>query len=433
VPAPASRFFVNLLIMAMRASIMGSKFALAIFIARYLDLSSLGLYGLAAGAIAVVPVVVNIGMNHLVMRDAVTASAAELTNSLRHYWSFVMSVYVILLTLAVLLTIVFDASALWILLIAVMLFEHIGYDVFYLFSNIQHHLSANANAFLRGAAWILVYVPLAIWEPNLRTLSHLFGSWLVAGMLSFVAFIYLSWSWPWRESFSIPFKPRVVTATIRKSVVFYVSDLSFVASQYLDRYLVTLFLGIEVAGSYFLFWTVANAATTFLGLVVQQQQRPLLINAYSVGGLSAHCQLCWRFMQTTVLATAALSIVIGFAFQILLPRLGQPSLANHLFVFWLIIAGMGFRCLADFGAMSLFTSHRDRLTTLTSVVSVGVLAIAQTILLPLAGLYGAGGAILITFVGITLWRYRLLFGFSSRALSRGKSELSATSPTVRST
>ena len=169
-PASISKLLVLLMTMAMRASIMGSRFALAIFIAHYLDLSSLGLYGLATGAIAVVPVVVNIGMNHVLMRDAVTASAAELTNSLRHYWSFVTRIYVILLTLAILLTILFETSALWILIIAVMWFEHIGYDVFYLFSNLKHHLSANVNAFLRGAAWILVYVPLAIWEPNLRTL-----------------------------------------------------------------------------------------------------------------------------------------------------------------------------------------------------------------------------------------------------------------------
>src|SRR5215216_3993407 len=125
-PAPASRFLVVLIIMAMRASIMGSKFALAIFIARYLDLSSLGLYGLTAGAIAVVPTVVNAGMNHLLMRAAVTSSAAELTNSLRHYWSFVTSVYIVLATLAILLTIVFGTSALWILIIAVMFIEHIG-------------------------------------------------------------------------------------------------------------------------------------------------------------------------------------------------------------------------------------------------------------------------------------------------------------------
>ena len=52
------------MVMAMRASVMGCKFGLALFIARYLDLSSLGLYGLAAGAIAAVPIVVNLGMNH---------------------------------------------------------------------------------------------------------------------------------------------------------------------------------------------------------------------------------------------------------------------------------------------------------------------------------------------------------------------------------
>jgi O-antigen/teichoic acid export membrane protein len=411
-PASSSSFLVALIIMAMRASIMASKFALAIFIAHYLDLSSLGLYGLVAGAIAVVPVVINIGMSHLLMRAAVTASAAELTNSLRHYWGYVTSVYVVLLMLAVLLTTAFGTSALWILIIAVMFFEHIGNDVFYLFSNIQHHLSANANAFLRGAAWILVYVPLAIWEPNLRTLSYLFGSWLAGGMLSFVLFVCMSWSWPWRAAFSLPFKLSVVTATIRKSFLFYVSDLSFFASQYIDRYLVTLFLGIKVAGIYFLFWTVANAATTFLALVLQQKQRPLLIKAYRVGGLSAHCQLAWRFMQTTAFATAALSFSIGFAFQILSPWLGQPSLAAHWSAFWLIVAGMAFRYLADFGAMGLFTAHRDRITTLTNVVSVCVLVIAQTFLLPLAGLHGAGGAILITFVGIALWRYRLLFGSS---------------------
>jgi O-antigen/teichoic acid export membrane protein len=411
-PASVSKLLVFLMTMAMRASVMGSRFALAIFIARYLDLSSLGVYGLATGAIAVLPVVVNLGMNHLLMRDAVTASTAELTYSLRHYWTFVATTYIILLTLSVLLTILFGTPALWILIVAVMWSEHVGNDVFYLLSSIKHHLSANTNAFLRGAAWILVYVPLAIWEPNLRTLQHLFGFWLVGGVLSFVLFVCMSWSWPWRASLALPFQLSMITTTVRQSFHLCVSDISFFASQYLDRYLVTLFLGIKSAGIYFLFWTVASAASNFLALVVQQQQRPHLIQAYRVGGLSAHFQLAWRFMQTTALTTAALSVAVGFAFQICLPWLGQPALADHLPAFWLIVAGMAVRCLADFAAMGLFTANRDRIMALTNIVSVGVLAVAQTLLLPLAGLYGAGGAILITFLGVMLWRYRLLFGFS---------------------
>jgi O-antigen/teichoic acid export membrane protein len=398
--------------MAMRAGVMGCKFALAIFIAHYLDLSSLGLYGLAAGAIAIVPAVLTLGMNHLLMREAVDATPAELTNSLRHYWTFMILAYIILLALAGLFMILFGTSAFWILVLAVILFEHFNNDVFYLFSNLRHHLSANVNAFLRGAAWILFYVPFAMWDPGLRTLPHVFGSWLAGGVLSFLLFVCISWSWPWRVSFSLPFELTMVKTAIQRSYLFFVSDLSFIASQYIDRFLITYFLGLKIAGIYFLFWTVANSATTFLALVLQQEQRPLLINAYNVGGTLEHCQLAWRFMQISALAIGALSILIGFAFQILLPWLSQPSLATYFPAFWLVVAGMAFRYLADFGAMGLFTAQRDRLMTLTNVVAVGGLIVAQTLLLPLAGLYGAGGAILITFAGVALWRYRLLFGSS---------------------
>ncbi|MDE5443886.1 polysaccharide biosynthesis protein [Bradyrhizobium sp. CSA207] len=420
VPASLNRLLVDLVVMAMRASVMGCKFGLALFIARYLDLSSLGLYGLAAGAIAAVPIVVNLGMNHLLMRDAVTAPAGEMIDSMRHYWSFVISAYMVLLTIAILVTIVLGTSALWVLIVAVILFEHVGNDIFYLLSSLQHHLSANAIGFIRGAAWILVYVPLAIWDPSFRALPCLFGFWLAGSVVSIGLFVFLSWSWPWRASFSRPFRPSVITGAIRKSLLMLVSDLGFVASQYIDRYLITLLLGLKVAGIYFLFWTVGSSATTFLALVLQQKQRPLLISAYRTGGSSAHCQLAWRFMQTTALATLALSTAVGFAFQILLPWLDQPALAAQWSAFWLIVAGLGVRYMADFGALSLFTAHRDRLTTVTNVASVCVSVIAQVSLLPFAGLHGAGAAILFTSLVIAFWRYRLLFGFSLANVDSGR-------------
>lgn len=117
-------------------------------------------------------------------------------------------------------------------------------------------------------------------------------------------------------------------------------------------------------------------------------------------------------MQTTALATAALSIAIGLAFQVLLPWLEQPALAAQWSAFWLIVTGLAARYMADFGALSLFTAHRDRLTTVTNVASVCVLVLAQLALLPIAGLHGAGGAILLTSLIIALWRYWLLFGLS---------------------
>ena len=223
----------------------------------------------------------------------------------------------------------------------------------------------------------------------------------------------------WLASFSRPFRLSVITDAIRKSFLMLLSDLGFITSQYIDRYLITLFLGLKVAGIYFLFWTVGSSATTFLALVLQQKQRPSLISAYRTSGPSAHRQLAWRFLQTTALTTAALSTAVGFTFQVLLPWVAQPALIAQWSAFWLIVAGLAVRYMADFGVLALFTAHLDRLTTVTNLASVGVLVIAQLVLLPLAGLHGAGAAILLTSLIMALWRYWLLFGLPiSNAYSR---------------
>ncbi|ARP99511.1 lipopolysaccharide biosynthesis protein [Pseudorhodoplanes sinuspersici] len=398
----------SVVILAMRASVMACKFGLAIFVGRYLDLSSLGIYGLAVGAVAIAPVIVGLGMVHVIMRDAVVLPIGQLTNHLRHYWSFTASVYALALIVAAIQTAVFDISGLWILIIIIMIFEHFGNDVFQLLSNLERPLAANVNAFLRGSAWILVYIPIAIWDEHFRSLPALFGFWL-AGSASAVALFFLTnLSWPWKAAFAFPFELSWITKTIKNSFLIYISDLSFVASLYIDRYLVTLFLGLELAGIYFLYWSVASAASNLVSMTVLQLQRPLLIKAHHAGA-EKHRYLSGNFLRTTTWVTVVLGLATGGAFYVLLPLLKQPSIADHLPAFWLIMAALGMRNIADAGAMVLFTAHRDRIMTITNVASVILMIVAQISLLPLLGLYGAGAAILMTFFGITLWRLRLIF------------------------
>jgi len=402
--------FTSLAILTMRASILACKFGLVIFIGRYLDLASLGLFGLASGAVSLGSVVIGMGMVHLIMRDAVTLSLVRVTSDLRHYWCFTTSVYVLVLICAVSITITLGASELWWLVIVIMLFEHFGSDVFLLLTSIERPVLANVSAFLRGAAWILVYIPIAVWDPAFRSDVVLFEFWLGGSVSAFLLFLWAGRSWPWKAAFSLPFERAWITTTARKAFVIYLSDLSFVGSQYIDRYLVTLFLGLQLAGVYFFYWSVANAVVTFVSMVLYQVQRPRLIRAYHDGGALAHQQLTGKFMKTAIAATIVFSIAVGFSLYIVLPVLKQPtSIADNVTAFWVIVAGMAMRSIADFGNMALFTSRRDYMMTITNLAAALVLVLAQGVLLPLAGLYGAGAAIVFTFSAITLWRYKLLF------------------------
>ena len=181
----SKRFLISIVILAMRASTLACKFGLAIFVGSQLDLSALGLYGLAVGAIALGPVVVGLGMVHVIMREAVTLPLEQLTGHLRNYWYFTTSIYALILAFTAGVTYLLGASWLWVVIIAIALFEHFGNDVFQLLSNLERPLLANANAFLRSTAWILIYVPLAFWDPAFQSLSALFALWLCGSILAF--------------------------------------------------------------------------------------------------------------------------------------------------------------------------------------------------------------------------------------------------------
>src|SRR5690606_14272117 len=72
--------FSSLTIMTIRVAMLLAKFALSVFIARYMGLAELGVYGLIVGAAATVQTVLRGGVLPLLARDAVHQSLPEITH-----------------------------------------------------------------------------------------------------------------------------------------------------------------------------------------------------------------------------------------------------------------------------------------------------------------------------------------------------------------
>ncbi|KIZ47887.1 hypothetical protein OO17_02095 [Rhodopseudomonas palustris] len=383
------------------------RFLLILFISRYLDLATLGLFGLASGFVAMAPAVTGLGMVHVIMRDAVTMAPVRLTDALRHYWTYTIGLYAVVLAISGLAAAAIGAP-IWVVVVAIALFEQLGNDIFQLLSNLERPLLANFTGFLRGAAWILVYLPLALGFPALRSLDSLLLFWLIGAATSVAVFAVATRTWPWIDAFRLPFRLSWLKSLMRSSLVIYASDLSYIASQYIDRYLVTLFLGLELTGVYMLYWTAANAIYTFVSMTVLQQQRPILIKAHHQGD-AAHREQCIRLVRAAAIMAVAVGLAVTIGFEIVLPLLRQPLASLNIVAFWLIVAGIVARCIADWGAMALFSARRDRVMTATNLVAIALLSFFQVVLLPLAGLAGAGIALLLTFGAIAGWRYKLVF------------------------
>jgi hypothetical protein len=76
-PGVQSRALLAALIMAMRGATQVAKFALTLFIARFIDLETLGLYGLVVGLTVVLPVIAGLGLVNCLGRHAVTQPLAS--------------------------------------------------------------------------------------------------------------------------------------------------------------------------------------------------------------------------------------------------------------------------------------------------------------------------------------------------------------------
>jgi len=80
-------------LMLLRGSTIVLKFGLSFYVARYVGLSELGLYGLVVGATLVLPNFYRAGLTSSIARSLQDAEPAHMTQDLRHYLVWTLACY----------------------------------------------------------------------------------------------------------------------------------------------------------------------------------------------------------------------------------------------------------------------------------------------------------------------------------------------------
>src|SRR5687768_443224 len=99
---------LSLLSMNLRAGSLVLKFALTLFVARFLGLEDLGRFGLITGVTNFSPSILGFSIMPSIARHAVTQTLEEITLALRHYIAILVGVYIIVAILAVIMGVVLD-------------------------------------------------------------------------------------------------------------------------------------------------------------------------------------------------------------------------------------------------------------------------------------------------------------------------------------
>lgn len=399
-----------LAVMGLRLLTLGSKFLLTLFLARFLGLEALGIYGFILGATAVVPIVVSFGLMSVIGRDIVKLKPAAVIAEVQPYWLLILAVYAVLAPLAFFLPIGQGVLAGSFLLasLAVVMLEHLGTDTYNILVNLRRPLLANVLLFIRGGGWMLLYMPLSLLLPELLNLPTLLTFWLAGLVLAFAGFFLGTRNWPWKSFFTLAPTLQWYKMRIAHAWKFFFSDICSFGGPYLDRYIIGLSFGLKEAGIYVLFWSIANALYTLISTGVMQINRPRLISAHEDADHATYKAVYEETQSQAQYAALAFGIGAAVTFPFLLPYLHKPEALAALPVFLLLMAGLTVRTAADVAATGLYTRRQDNALVLTNLVGFALTAACNLALIPVFGLMGASFAFILS--------YGLLFAIRTRNL-----------------
>jgi len=398
----------HVLLLAMRGGSTVAKFLLAIYTARYLGLADLGIYGLLVGAVTIMPAIVGFGMTDWIMRKIVDLPRAEALPLVASRLGLTLSIHLIVQPLALAVDILLGEPIplpIAVLCGAILLLENLGSEAVDMLIARRRVLLAYWLTFLRTGAWPYPVIAIGLLYPETRTLEFLLLGWL--GMLAANWVIMIGLVIPegrWRY---LRPRPGSLLHDLRGSLLLYIKDVSVTVSMFVDRFLISIFLGLELTGVYTLFWSIANVVHSLSVNGVLQAQLPHLI-ATAQSGEPKGLRALERHLQIeTGIWALLLALAAAVATPLMLPYLDRPLVQDYLPVFWVILFATLLRVAADSYGFMLLALHRDR--AIAAVAFSGAIASAglNLMLTPLAGLWGASAAYVMTSGGLFAARYAL--------------------------
>jgi O-antigen/teichoic acid export membrane protein len=391
---------------SLRAGATGSKFLLAVYTARYLSLSDLGIYGLLVGCTTIVPAVAGLGLSDWIVRRIVDLPLAQALPLVASRSAFSVVVHLVGQPLVLLGFILAGRPVplpLALLGGAILLLETLANEIGEVLIARRRIFLAHWLSFLRQGFWPLPVIVLGLLVPEARSLNMLLSIWCAALVLTWIV---LSWlllqKGRWRY---IRLQGHLLLVALRGSPLLYVRDISSTISTFADRFLISLFLGLEASGIYSLFWSIANVVHSLVVYGVVHTNIASLIGAAKERTGAVFCAL-ERRLQIEAMGWALLFAGgVAALTPILVPFLDRPQMQDHLPVFWLILLATLLRIGADGYGFAIYAFHRDRAIALIAVGGALTSAMVNVVLTPIAGLWGSALAYILTSAALLAARF----------------------------
>jgi O-antigen/teichoic acid export membrane protein len=394
------------ILFALRGVTLVAKFLLTLYTTRYLGLADLGIYGLLVGGTTIVPAVVGLGLTDWITRKIVSIPIAEAVPLIATRLATSAAIHLIVQPIVLAANVSLGSPIPFSLALlggVILALDHLANEASDMLIARARIYTSALLAFLRAGLWPVLVIVVGLLYPETRNLQFLLLGWAAALAVVWFALAALALSGGrWRF---VRFEWRLLPRGIAEAFSFYVKDVSNSVSAFVDRFVISIVLGLELTGVYTLFWSVANVVHSLTVFGVIQTDIARLVGAGQSGDRAAFRAIERRLQIETAAWALVMAIGACAVLPFFLPFLARPLLQDYLPVFWIIMAATLLRIGADGYGFVLFALHRDRIIAALAIGAALASALLNLFLTPLAGLYGAAVAFVITSAVLFAMRY----------------------------
>jgi O-antigen/teichoic acid export membrane protein len=397
---------------ALRGFGLVARFALNLYLAKFLDLRTLGTYGLIYGVIAIAPALLGLGLNFSLNREIIGLSHLEAGTRLRDRLAVTVSMLILAVVISVLCSVFGLLPAVplagWVLAIAFL--EVIAFDIHMGLISLRMSLFANTLQFIRTASWIYPFLALSYFFSSLRSFAAIIYFWFASLLITFATLFIGLRDWPWRQIHERRINVTFLVRQVRTSGLIYASDLGIIGSAFLDRFIVGYQLGMEATGVFIFYWSLSNAIQLLVNVGWIQTSLPRWVDHFKAGGRDG----LWKVLRTDLhhvaLFGAILALVVFATVSVALPYLGRPRLSNYPYLFPMMLIAAILRLGSDVANYGLYACGLDRQWAWSNLLGVLLSAVFTVAGLRSFGLQGVGVAMIATAATLLCVRLFYLLG-----------------------
>jgi O-antigen/teichoic acid export membrane protein len=366
------------------------RFLLILYIARYIGVEAVAVYGFIISLVAIYIAVSSIGLKPQFERELVTLSRQDALLALRESITIRLGLSAMIASLSML--IVPKVSGLNYSATAGVLTILIGEACFFDYQRalLSRHKAVLSNFIYsaRSSLWVPITVVMGLYDPYYRAISFVLYCWILSLIISTVL---VAMSLKRSDVKYLVKSPKSVQfyGLNLKGFLFFVCNVGFVAAFYIDRFLIDIIVGQYEAGIFVFIWSVINAAASVVQVAFIQTSVASFSMAWEIRGPSF-----WRYVVAFEARTVFLvSILLGsgsfIALTVLLPLAGYRYGYDYALLAALLTAAAIIRLVGDVFHQGIYSAEKD---TAWLAINLGMVLLSPVLGAALIYGWGINGA-----------------------------------------